>query len=78
MMCSAQALTECCLICYAVLCRQCSSGLQAIADVAAAIKAGFYTVGLAAGGFLSAVHTSSCTCVTSMCHQRGHVCADMS
>lgn len=29
--------------------RQCSSGLQAIADVAAAIKAGFYTVGLAAG-----------------------------
>lgn len=29
--------------------RQCSSGLQAIADVAAAIKAGFYTVGLAGG-----------------------------
>ncbi len=29
--------------------RQCSSGLQAIADVAAAIKAGFYTIGLAAG-----------------------------
>eukprot|EP00878_Enallax_costatus_P000915 GHUV01001045.1.p1 GENE.GHUV01001045.1~~GHUV01001045.1.p1 ORF type:complete len:493 (+),score=165.48 GHUV01001045.1:98-1480(+) len=29
--------------------RQCSSGLQAIADVAAAIKAGYYTVGLAAG-----------------------------
>ncbi|KAJ9520193.1 hypothetical protein QJQ45_030117 [Haematococcus lacustris] len=29
--------------------RQCSSGLQAIADVAAAIRAGFYTVGLAAG-----------------------------
>lgn len=27
--------------------RQCSSGLQAIADVAAAIKAGFYTVGIA-------------------------------
>jgi acetyl-CoA acetyltransferase len=25
--------------------RQCSSGLQAIADVAAAIRAGFYTVG---------------------------------
>ena len=30
-------------------CRQCSSGLQAIADVAAAIKAGYYSVGLAAG-----------------------------
>lgn len=29
--------------------RQCSSGLQAVADVAAAIKAGFYTIGLAAG-----------------------------
>lgn len=29
--------------------RQCSSGLQAIADVAAAIKAGYYAVGLAAG-----------------------------
>lgn len=29
--------------------RQCSSGLQAIADVAAAISAGFYSVGLAAG-----------------------------
>ncbi|MEW5311642.1 MAG: hypothetical protein WDW38_003339 [Sanguina aurantia] len=29
--------------------RQCSSGLQAIADVAAAIRAGFYSVGLAAG-----------------------------
>ena len=29
--------------------RQCSSGLQAIADVAAAIKAGFYTVGIGAG-----------------------------
>lgn len=29
--------------------RQCSSGLQAIADVAAAIKAGFYTIGLAGG-----------------------------
>lgn len=29
--------------------RQCSSGLQAVADVAAAIKAGFYTVGLAGG-----------------------------
>jgi acetyl-CoA acetyltransferase len=30
-------------------CRQCSSGLQAIADVAAAIKAGYYTIGLAGG-----------------------------
>jgi len=30
-------------------CRQCSSGLQAIASVAAAIKSGFYTVGLAGG-----------------------------
>ena len=30
-------------------CRQCSSGLQAIAHVAAAIKAGYYTVGLAGG-----------------------------
>eukprot|EP00882_Tetradesmus_deserticola_P002723 GHRQ01002894.1.p1 GENE.GHRQ01002894.1~~GHRQ01002894.1.p1 ORF type:complete len:261 (+),score=110.89 GHRQ01002894.1:197-979(+) len=29
--------------------RQCSSGLQAVADVAAAIKAGYYNVGLAAG-----------------------------
>ncbi|KAL3159724.1 3-ketoacyl-CoA thiolase 2, peroxisomal [Trebouxia sp. C0009 RCD-2024] len=29
--------------------RQCSSGLQAVADVAAAIKAGFYTVGVAGG-----------------------------
>jgi acetyl-CoA acyltransferase 1 len=29
--------------------RQCSSGLQAIASVAAAIKSGFYTVGLAGG-----------------------------
>jgi hypothetical protein len=32
-------------------CRQCSSGLQAIADVAAAIKAGYYSVGLAAGAY---------------------------
>ena len=30
-------------------CRQCSSGLQAIADVASAIKAGYYTVGIGAG-----------------------------
>jgi acetyl-CoA acyltransferase 1 len=29
--------------------RQCSSGLQAIAEVAAAIKAGYYEVGVAAG-----------------------------
>lgn len=32
-----------------IFCRQCSSGLQAIADVAAAIRAGFYTIGLAGG-----------------------------
>ncbi|XP_020094648.1 3-ketoacyl-CoA thiolase 2, peroxisomal-like [Ananas comosus] len=29
--------------------RQCSSGLQAVADVAAAIRAGFYDIGIAAG-----------------------------
>ncbi|XVF81144.1 hypothetical protein PTKIN_Ptkin15bG0133100 [Pterospermum kingtungense] len=29
--------------------RQCSSGLQAVADVAASIKAGFYDIGIAAG-----------------------------
>uniref|UniRef100_A0A453Q2Q7 acetyl-CoA C-acyltransferase n=2 Tax=Aegilops tauschii subsp. strangulata TaxID=200361 RepID=A0A453Q2Q7_AEGTS len=29
--------------------RQCSSGLQAVADVAAAIKAGFYEIGIGAG-----------------------------
>ena len=29
--------------------RQCSSGLQAVADVVAAIKAGFYTIGIGAG-----------------------------
>ncbi|MCO5569233.1 hypothetical protein L7F22_022944 [Adiantum nelumboides] len=29
--------------------RQCSSGLQAVADVAASIKAGFYTIGIGAG-----------------------------
>lgn len=29
--------------------RQCSSGLQAVASVAAAIKSGFYDVGIAAG-----------------------------
>ncbi len=32
-----------------VLRRQCSSGLQAIAEVAAAIKAGYYTIGIGAG-----------------------------
>lgn len=37
------------LLYWTLSCRQCSSGLQAIADVAAAIKAGYYTVGLAAG-----------------------------
>ena len=30
-------------------CRQCSSGIQAVADVASAIKAGFYKIGIAAG-----------------------------
>jgi acetyl-CoA acyltransferase 1 len=29
--------------------RQCSSGLQAVASVAAAIKTGFYEIGLAGG-----------------------------
>ena len=29
--------------------RQCSSGLQAVATVAASIRAGFYTIGLAGG-----------------------------
>ncbi len=29
--------------------RQCSSGLQAIASVAASIKAGFYAIGIAGG-----------------------------
>jgi acetyl-CoA acyltransferase 1 len=33
----------------AALRRQCSSGLQAIASVAAAIKSGYYSVGLAGG-----------------------------
>jgi acetyl-CoA acetyltransferase len=32
-----------------VFCRQCSSGLQAIASVAAAIKSGYYSIGLAGG-----------------------------
>ena len=36
-------------ICMRLSYRQCSSGLQAVADVAAAIKAGFYKVGLAGG-----------------------------
>lgn len=39
--------------------RQCSSGLQAIADVAAAIKAGYYTVGLAAGVETMSAHPMS-------------------
>jgi acetyl-CoA acetyltransferase family protein len=39
--------------------RQCSSGLQAIADVAAAIRAGFYTVGLAAGVETMSAHPMS-------------------
>ena len=34
---------------HVLCCRQCSSGLQAVADVAAAIRAGFYSVGLAGG-----------------------------
>ncbi|GJM87355.1 hypothetical protein PR202_ga03301 [Eleusine coracana subsp. coracana] len=37
--------------------RQCSSGLQAVADVAAAIKAGFYDIGIGAG--LESMSTSS-------------------
>jgi len=39
--------------------RQCSSGLQAIADVAAAIRAGFYTIGLAAGVETMSAHPMS-------------------
>lgn len=31
------------------MCRQCSSGLQAIASVAASIQAGYYDIGLAGG-----------------------------
>lgn len=34
---------------HIAICRQCSSGLQAVADVASAIKAGYYTIGVAAG-----------------------------
>ena len=30
-------------------CRQCSSGLQAVASVAASIKSGYYSIGLAGG-----------------------------
>ncbi|XP_072967468.1 3-ketoacyl-CoA thiolase 2, peroxisomal-like [Typha angustifolia] len=37
--------------------RQCSSGLQAVADVAAAIKAGFYDIGIGAG--LESMSTNS-------------------
>ena len=36
-----------CWIC--LMCRQCSSGLQAIASVAASIQAGYYDIGLAGG-----------------------------
>ena len=32
-----------------LMCRQCSSGLQAIASVAASIQAGYYDIGLAGG-----------------------------
>ncbi|KAI8464746.1 MAG: Thiolase, N-terminal domain-containing protein [Monoraphidium minutum] len=39
--------------------RQCSSGLQAIADVAAAIRAGFYTIGLACGVETMSAHPMS-------------------
>jgi acetyl-CoA acetyltransferase len=35
--------------CLRAIRRQCSSGLQAIADVAAAIQAGYYTIGIGAG-----------------------------
>jgi hypothetical protein len=38
--------------------RQCSSGLQAVADVAAAIKAGFYDIG--SYDTLYAISTHSC------------------
>ncbi|KAM0949564.1 putative acetyl-CoA C-acyltransferase [Dioscorea sansibarensis] len=37
--------------------RQCSSGLQAVADVAASIKAGFYDIGIGAG--LESMSTNS-------------------
>ena len=33
--------------------RQCSSGLQAVADVAAAIRAGFYDIGNDFSGYLT-------------------------
>lgn len=39
--------------------RQCSSGLQAIADVAAAIRAGYYTIGLAGGVETMSAHPMS-------------------
>jgi len=39
--------------------RQCSSGLQAVADVAAAIKAGYYSIGLAAGVETMSAHPMS-------------------
>jgi len=40
----------CCFVRFcAAMCRQCSSGLQAIASVAASIQAGYYDIGLAGG-----------------------------
>lgn len=39
--------------------RQCSSGLQAVADVAAAIRSGYYTIGLAAGVETMTAHPMS-------------------
>ncbi|VFQ72935.1 unnamed protein product [Cuscuta campestris] len=39
--------------------RQCSSGLQAVADVAAAIKAGFYDIGIGAGLESMTINTMS-------------------
>ena len=42
-------MTLLCILTIGLCHRQCSSGLQAVADVAAAIRAGFYNVGLAGG-----------------------------
>jgi hypothetical protein len=56
------------LFCFFCSCRQCSSGLQAIADVAAAIKAGYYSVGLAAGVTCcldSALHANKILCIAA-------------
>ncbi|KAJ4828388.1 3-ketoacyl-CoA thiolase 2, peroxisomal [Turnera subulata] len=44
--------------------RQCSSGLQAVADVAAAIKAGFYDIGIGAG--VESMTTDSMTTETDV------------